>query len=188
MGEFIDKEREARKYIPSIEEAFKEGKVQEAKESALRLIQEDPYYLEPYLILHEIYELEGDIRSAEKVLEDALSKAHELLSTEGKMPEKLPWKHSSNRHIINTLITGGVFYWELGELDRALDLLTKVYRMNPEDEPGVRYYILAILEGMSLQEYEQVFVKDGKPDREDLERWFRKHSQSYPEYFPIEGI
>jgi len=188
MKEFVDRERESREEFQRVKDLFREGKIEEVKNGCLQLIERDPYYLEPYVLLHDIYEMEGDLRSAERVLEDALQKAEELIAPEGRYPDRLLWKHENNRHIIRTLITAGTFYWELGELDKALEILRKVYSMNPEDEPGVRFYILAILEGMSLQEYEQVFVKEGKPDLEDLERWFRKLSQEHPEYFPKQDI
>jgi tetratricopeptide (TPR) repeat protein len=184
MREFIDKERKAPERFTELKKLFEEGKIPEVKGECLSLIKEDPYYLEPYLLLHEIYELEGDLKSAESILKEALDKAEELIAVDGKYPDILSWEHPQNRHIINTLIAAGVFYWELGELDKALDLLSRVLRMNPKDEPGVRYYILAILEGMSLPEYEQVFLKEGDPDREDLRRWFEKNSPNHPEYFP----
>ncbi len=181
MEEFTDRERELRGEFEKARKLFEEGKVQEVKNLCLKMIREDPHYLEAYILLHEIYEMEGDLKSAEKVIEEALSRIEEILPAKDSL--RVPWSRPQNRHILKALITAGTFYWELGEIDRALEILKRVFSMNPSDEPGVRFYILAILEGMSLQEYEQVFVKEGKPNLEDLERWFRKHSPEHPDYF-----
>ncbi len=188
MEEFRDKEREVAEEGKTLKELLSKGAIEILKDRCRTLIDKDPDYLEPYLILHEIYEIEGDLKSADEILTRAFERAMNLIAPEGKLPDRLPWSHEPNRHIINTLISTGVFYWELGEIDRSLEILSKVYRMNPSDEPGVRYYILAILEGMSLQEFEQVFMKEGEPDREDLERWFAKHAPGHPDYFQTQDV
>ncbi|WP_457600424.1 tetratricopeptide repeat protein [Hydrogenivirga sp.] len=183
MREFIDIDRPVRERFEKVKGLFEEGRIGELKEELKKLIEEDPYYLEPYVLLNEIYEIEGRVREAEEILEEAYRRALELISEEGKLPDRLEWKHPTNRHIINALLNMGVFYWEVGEIDRALKIFKELYRMNPADEPGVRFYILALLEGMSLDEFEQVFSRDGEYDYEDLERWFTKHAPEHPEVF-----
>jgi len=183
MREFVDREREVSREVERVKELLKEEEVEELKEKLKKLIEEDPYYLETYVLLNEIYEMEGDVKSAESILEEAYRRAIELISDGGSLPDRLEWKHPTNRHIINALISTGVFYWEVGEVEKALKILKEVYRMNPLDEPGVRFYILAILEGMSFDEFEQVFSRDGEYDYEDLNHWFEKHSGEHPELF-----
>ncbi len=183
MGEFVDREREVAKEFGKIRRLFDEGRVEELKERLGELIKRDPYFLEPYILLNEIYEMEGRLREAEEILEEAYRKAVELISSEGRLPDRLEWKHPTNRHIIKALISWGTFLWEIGEVERALEVLKEVYRMNPADEPGVRFYILAILEGMGFEEFEQTFSKEGEYDLKDLESWFERRSKDYPEVF-----
>lgn len=183
MREFVDIEREISKDFEKAKELFKEGRIEELKEFLKELIERDPYYLEPYVFLNEIYEMEGRVKDAEGILEEAYRRAIELISEENKLPDRLEWKYPTNRHLIKALISMGVFYWEVGELEKALKIFKEVYKMNPSDEPGVRFYILAILEGMSFDEFEQVFTKDGEYDYEDLEQWFNKHSSTHKDIF-----
>lgn len=183
MVEFVDVEREVERELEKIRKLEREGRVEEFKERLRKLIEKDPHYLEPYVILSDIYEMEGKLKEAEDLLREAYLRAKEFISKEGKLPDRLEWKHPTNRHIIRALINWGIFLWELGEVEEALRVLKEVYRMNPKDEPGVRYYILAILEGMSFNEFEQVFTKDGEYNREDLEHWFEKHSKDHPDLF-----
>ena len=183
MKEFVDKHRKASERFEKLKASFEEGNIEELKKELKALLEEDPYFFEPYILLNEIYELEGNLKQAEDVLEEAYKKVMELIAPDGKLPERLEWKHPTNRHIIRALLNVGIFYWELGELEKALDVFRKIYSMNPSDEVGVRFYILAILEGMGFEEFEQVFSRDGEYDHNDLKRWFEKHSINYPDVF-----
>jgi len=185
MREFVDRERKVAERLSELKKLLRDGRIEELKEELKELIEEDPYYFEPYVLLSDIYDMEGKVKEAELVLEKGYRKALELISEDGRLPDRLEWRHPTNRHIINLLINMGILYWEVGEIDRALKVLKEVYRMNPEDEPGVRYYILGILEGMSFDEFEQVFSRDGEYDHKDLEQWFEKHSIHYPEVFKV---
>lgn len=179
MGGFVDREREVAKEFEGITKLLKEGKVEEVKGRAEELIGKDPYFLESYLLLSEIYEMEGRFEEAQEILRKAYTRAIELLG--GNFPERLEWRYPTNRHIINALVGWGTFLWEIGKLEEALGILKEVYRMNPTDEPGVRFYILAILEGMGFEEFEQTFSKEGEYDLKELEDWFERKSKDHPE-------
>ena len=185
MREFVDVERVVAQKVEKAKSLLKEGKIDKVKTLLEEAIREDPYYLESYILLSEIYEMEGNIKEAEEVLESAYKKARELISVEEKLPDRLEWRHPTNRHIINAMINRGVFYWELGEIDRAIKVFKEVYRLNPTDEPGVRFYLLALLEGMSFDEFEQVFSRDEGYDYKDLAHWFEKHAPEHPDIFKV---
>ncbi len=182
MREFVDKERKVEEKFHRVKGLLNKD-INRLKEEIRKLIEEDPYYLEPYVMLNEIYEIEGDLKKAEEVLEEAYRRAMDLITKDGKIPDRLLWKHPTNRHIIKAILSTGIFYWEIGELEKALEIFRLLYRMDPFDEVGVRYYILAILMGMSFPEFEQVFSREGEYDYEDLERWFEKHAPDFPEEF-----
>ena len=182
VKEFVDKEREVSKKLPKVIKTYKFN-IPKLIKSLKELIQEDPYYFESYIFLAEILENEGNFKEAERILLEAYEKAMELLrSKDGKLPERLEWKHPTNRHIIKLLVETGITLWEVGELDKALEILKMVYKMNPSDEPGVRFYILGILENMDFEEFESVFTKEGDYDRDSLERWFEQRKEKFESF------
>ena len=182
MREFVDKEREAAKKLPQVIKTYKFN-IPKLIKALKELIDEDPYYLEPYIFLAEIMENEGNIKEAQKLLFQAYEKALELIRDEkGNLPDRLEWKHPTNRHIIKALVEVGIMLWQVGKLDRALELFKTLYKLNPSDEPGVRYYILGILENMSFEEFESVFTKEGEYDKNSLESWFNRHKEKFESF------
>lgn len=182
MREFIDKERKVAKKLPQVLRTYKFN-IPKLIKALKELITEDPYYLETYVFLAEIMENEGNFKEAERLLLEAYERAMELIrDEEGNLPDRLEWKHPTNRHIIKALIETGIMLWEVGELDRALEILKMIYRMNPSDEPGVRFYILGILENMDFEEFESIFTKEGEYDKESLERWFNKRKEKFEKF------
>jgi len=181
MRVFVDKKRETQKKLKEVLEEFRFD-IPKLITSLKRLINEDPYYLETYVYLAEILENEGHIKEAEELLTEALKKAFELIKDEeGRLPDRLEWKHETNRHIIKAILEAGIMFWEIGEIDRALEVLKTLYRLDPDDPIGVRYYILAILEGMGFEEFELTFGKNGGYDKESLEKWFKNHGEKLKE-------
>ncbi len=68
MSEFVDREREAAKEFEEAKKLLEEGKIEDLKRKLKELIDRDPYFLEPYIFLNEIYEMEGKLREAEEIL------------------------------------------------------------------------------------------------------------------------
>jgi len=182
MRVFVDKKREAKKKLEQILEEYRHD-IPKLISNLKKLIEEDPYYLETYVYLSEILENEGHIKEAEEVLMEAYNRAMELIKDEeGNLPDKLEWKYETNRHIIKAILEAGIMFWEVGDIDRALEILKTLYKLDPEDPVGVRYYILAILEGMGFEEFELTFGKNGGYDTESLEKWFKAHREKLEEF------
>ncbi|AAC07234.1 tetratricopeptide repeat protein [Aquifex aeolicus] len=182
MRVFVDKKREAQEKLQRVLEEERHD-IPKLISSLKKLMQEDPYYLESYVYLAEILENEGHIKEAEEILIDALNKAMELIKDEdGNLPDRLEWKYETNRHIIKAILEAGIMFWEVGDVDRALEVLKMLYKLDPEDPVGVRYYILAILEGMGFEEFELTFGKNGGYDTESLEKWFENHKEKLEEF------
>ncbi len=181
MGDFIDKERESAKKLPRIIKTFKFN-IPALIKALRELIEEDPYYLETYIFLAEIMENEGNVKEAERILLEGYEKAMELIGSGGKLPSRVPWKYPTNRHILKLLTEVGIMFWELGELDKSLEILKMVYKLNPTDEQGVRYYILGILENLDFEEFERTFTKEGEYDKSSLEKWFIAHKEKFEKF------
>ena len=148
-----------------------------------KIIKKDPDYLDPYLLLYEVYQEEGKFNTAEEILNQAYNRAIELITDEnGNWPEYLVWGFTENRHIIRALFNKAVSLWHNDETDKALDLLRQLLKTNPPDNVGARDYILAIRMNMSFEEYEDRFNKGGYYDSESMD-WFKKNAPNFPDEF-----
>lgn len=62
------------------------------------LIKKQPDYLDPYLLLCDVYAREKRYTQAGKILEKAYQRALALiLDDQGRWPDEIPWLHHGNR-------------------------------------------------------------------------------------------
>lgn len=158
-------------------------KIQTVKRKLKEFIKNDPEFLDPYLFLRDIYEYENKNEQANRLLDEAFSKAIELITDEkGNWPDILEWAWLENRHIIRTILNKALSAWKNKETDEALDLLRKLLRTNPGDNIGARDFILAIRMNMSYDEFEDTFNKGGYYDMELMD-WFDDNYKRFPDEF-----
>ena len=81
------------------------------------------------------------------------------------------------------IVQQGIVFWEANWKARAKALFQEILRMDLEDRLGVRFYILAILEHMSHDDFEFTFIDSNGFYKESLTPWFEKGLANYPEYF-----
>jgi len=186
VKEFYDKSHSsvALKFYDIVEMYYDENvDVEQIKNELKALIKRDPDYFDPYLLLYEILLKEGKRREAEEILNEAYKRAIEIITDEkGNWPDVMLWSWLENRHIIRTIVEKSLLLWENKKENEALDLFRKLLKTNPNDNPGVRFYILAIKMGMSLNKFEQRFNKGGFYD-EELFEWFENNYTNFPEEF-----
>jgi len=182
--EYIDKDRD--KIRITYYDLMENIEVLERKdlEDKLReLINLDADFLDPYLILYEMYLEEDKKKKADEILDDAYSRAIKLITDKnGKWPDILDWSWSENRHIIRTILNKAMSLWDNGDTEEALNLLRKLLKTKPYDNIGARHYILAIRMGMSLKEFEERFDRGGYYDSE-LSDWFDENYNDFPDEF-----
>jgi tetratricopeptide (TPR) repeat protein len=180
--EFVDKDREARSEFYEIldgEPASKKSMIKKMR----RLIDTDPDFLDPYLLIHEILLGRRDIEEADALLDNAYSRAIKLITNKkGEWPDRLEWGFLENRHIIRTLVGKGCFLWEKSENDAALELFRKLLKTNLGDNCGVRYIILAIKMNISSKKFERRFEKGGYYDHR-VGDWFDENYEKFPDEF-----
>jgi len=147
-------------------------------------ITKDPTFLDPYLILFELYQSKPNIEKAQEVLEQAYQIAIKTITDrKGNWPNEIPWGHLENRHIIRTLLNMAINLWVKGENKGALDLLRKLLRSNPRDNIGARSYILAIRLGMKFDEFEiKMMSKEGYYDGMKMMK-FEEKMKDFPDEF-----
>jgi len=157
--------------------------VKSMKKQLKQLIEQDPDFLDSYILLCEILEGEGNDAEAEKLLDKAYDRAVRLITDKnGNWPDVLEWGWLENRHIIRAILNKAISLWNNNEIDGALDLFRKLLKTNPGDNVGARDYILAIRMNMSFEDFEKRFNKGGFYDME-LSDWFDKNYKSFPDEF-----
>lgn len=183
--EFVD-EREHGEVMDAyygITESYTGENTEEVKLKLKKLIEKDPYFLDPYLLLMEILNEEENFEQGEEVLNLAYQKAMELiLDKDRNWPDILEWGWLENRHIIRTIVNKALFLWAQGENEKALELLRKLLKTNPNDNVGARDYILAIRMGLSFDDFEDRFDRGGFYDSE-LSDWFQENYKKFPDEF-----
>jgi tetratricopeptide (TPR) repeat protein len=145
------------------------------------MIKQDPYFFDPYTVLHEYYLNENKVQKAFNLMSKGYKNAIELITKNGKFPDILRWGFIENRHIIRVIFNFATLLWQADKKEEALDILTKLLKSNPEDNIGARYSILAILEGFESQEHleEEFDEGDGYLDWQKQEEWFAKNAKKY---------
>jgi len=100
----------------------------------------------------------------------------------GQWPEKLEWGWIENRHIIRAFVNMGILYWKKNKTLEAYSLFQKLLETNPNDNAGVRYFMLAILEKMPEKEFNKRFDKGGYWDNE-IDDWFNEKVKNHKKEF-----
>lgn len=148
-------------------------------------IKEDPLFLDPYLVLYDLYQRDLNFDKADKILEDAYQETIKLITDkETNWPRELLWVHLENRHIIRVLLNKSLSLWNKGKANDSLDLLRKLLRSNPNDNIGARTYILAIRLGITFEEFEKkMMTKDGL-GYDGKKMWkFEEKMKEFPDEF-----
>ena len=181
--EFIDKKHPVMEEYYELIDRYGESNPKSLKTQVRKLIEQDPDFLDPYIILFEILQDEGKIQEAEKILNRAYKRAIKLITdSEGNWPDIIEWGYLENRHIIRTLLNKALLLWQKGKNEEGLVILRKLLRTNPTDNIGARDFILAIRMGMTYKEFENRFNKGGYYDIE-IDEWFNENYIKYPDEF-----
>tara|TARA_B100000508_G_scaffold140288_1_gene140822 strand:+ start:1751 stop:2320 length:570 start_codon:yes stop_codon:yes gene_type:complete len=185
MREFVDENRDiAIKYydLCDIDRSTKKG-LDFVKSELKNLIKEDPYFLDSYSDYYQVLIDQGDLVEARKVINTGYKNAmYLILDSSGNWPDSLEWGWIENRHIIRLLINKSIDEWSSNNEDIALELFRKLLKTNPRDNGGVRFYMLAILMGLSFDDYEEQFNKGGYYDDSSW-NWFNKNYKKFASEF-----
>jgi hypothetical protein len=86
-----------------------------------------------------------------------------ILGKEKKWPDELPWGSLDNRTLIRIFVRKAEDLWHIGQndpllLDQALTIYLNLLNSNPFDQPCARIFALAILEGISNNDFHNKFM------------------------------
>ena len=183
LREYEDNYHEVMSKFYDLTEEYNDRNVTTIKRQLGKLIEKDPDFLDSYLFLYQIYQDEGKLQDAEKLLDEAYNRAiKSITDKKGNWPDIMEWEWLENRHITRTILSKAIALWRDKESDDALEILRKLLRTNPRDNVGARDYILAIRMNMSFEEFEDKFDRGGYYDGE-LMVWFEKNYKKFPDEF-----
>jgi len=176
--EFIDIERYeiSEEYFDFLESSDADD-FKKSEKILLSFIKKDPYFFDPYNVLHEYYLEQNMIEKAFDIMAKGYEKAMGIiLDKYGNFPTSMPWGYIENRHIIRLLYDFACMMWSNGDNENALTILRPLLKSNPTDNIGARYIIAAILDKIpSIYHLSEMFDKeDGYLDWEKQEEWFVK--------------
>jgi tetratricopeptide (TPR) repeat protein len=185
QGQFIASDSPVQSRFYDLAERYERQGPTPAIEQALRkLIVQDPDFYDSYLMLHTVLAQQGRDAEGEELLDTAYQRAlARITDARGNWPPALEWGWLENRHIIRTFLNKALAEWTAGRTDAALDLLRKLLRSNPGDNIGARNYILAILLGMTFEEFENTFSGVYGYDALKMMDWFDKNTRRFPKEF-----
>lgn len=172
MREFIDEHHPVSQKYYEIMDRYN-GKNTKAIISKLKkLIQIDPDYFNPYNTLQELLSEMGKQEDADIIIKQAYERALEkIVDKRGNWPDRLEWISLDNRHIIRAILNQALTFWKAGIIDSGLDLFRKLLHSNPNDNLGVRYFILAIRKNMTFDEFDEWFNKN-RFYTSEINNWF----------------
>lgn len=180
---FIDSPHRVAIDFFEIQKGFNGLHLNRVKNQLKRLIQKDPDYYDPYLLLYDILIEEEYEEEAEEILDIAYEKILDKITNgDGRWPERLEWGWDENRHIIRTLYNRALSFFRDDHMKEAEELFNHLFRANPNDNLGVRYYLLAIKEKLSYPEFAAAFMEDGSYSNR-IDKWFLKRAGNYPKIF-----
>ncbi len=154
-----------------------------------KLISEDRDFLDPYLTIADILFSDNKDEQAALILKEAYERALMIIvDDQGRWPQEIPWGFLENRHIMRAIERQAIFYWETGKIDEALCIFGKLLKVNPQDNQGVRYNILAIRMNLNIDEWEKPFEvqEDGKIiglDGFKVYKWFEENAPKFENDF-----
>jgi len=187
MAEFIDKNREVmyRYYEITEDKLSDEQLIAEMK----KLIECDKDFYDPYLVISDVLLWQGKKSEAQIFCKEAYQRAVDWIAdSKGRWPKFMPWGFLENRHLMRALEYYADVRWEEKNIDEALDIYRRLLRLNPNDNQGARYNILAIRMGLGYEEWDKPFeVKENGEaiglDAFKVSKWFHKNAKKFPDEF-----
>lgn len=184
---FVDTKRAvATRYYDALQ---KDIELDEKLEAMKELIAQDKDFYESYITASDILFCQEEPEQAAQLLAQAYVEAVNRIADEhGNWPDVLEWSIESNQHILRALEEYGLFLWENEQTSEALELFRRILCMNPADQQGIRYNMLAIKMNLDVYEWDEQFIVEDEHGCQDLddakiEAWFAHHAPQFPDEF-----
>lgn len=93
----------------------------------------------------------------------------------------MEWALLVNRHIVRVMNNKSLVFWNGNESEKALTIFRNLFNSNPYDNLGPRFYILALLEGLSYDTYTEQYESDEYPN--EIFEWLSNKRGKYTNEF-----
>lgn len=154
------------------------------------LIKKDDAFFDPYIVVADLLDKSGNYEEAKEIVERGFEKALlSIVDKNGDWPEHMEWGWLENRHLMRIIEQYADYLHRDDKTEDALYVYRKLFRMNPNDNQGIRDKILAIRLGLKQDEWYQPFlVQEGPMAGEGLEgiplmEWFDSNAKKFPDEF-----
>jgi hypothetical protein len=155
------------------------------------LIKKQPDYFDLYLLLGDVLLILGAPERRDTLFDRGYQRALNLiLDDKGRWPNRLEWSYFNNRPLIRMLSNKADLLWQVGLADpeswrKAFAIYENLLRTNPNDNLGVRYLMLAMLERMTPEEFDMRFTTwneyAGEVSNGLDEPWFSENAPKHVE-------
>ena len=181
MREFIDKKREVANEYYDIIDRDDGSDSPEFITQMQKLIDIDPDFFDPYLILYKVYLNTNNLNKADKILDTAFDRAKTIILDNDKLPDLLEWGWLENRHILRTLFNKAERLWETGSKHKAEALFRNLITMSPNDNLGAGFYLLGLLMKQKYGDLcDRYFYNE---DGGEMYKWYDKNAKNFPDEF-----
>lgn len=145
-----------------------------------KIIKEDPHVIDAYNLRFEILEHEGSRAAMKKEALRGYKAVLELIQDEnGNFPDKIDWGWLENRSILRALANYAFTQWRSLKWEQAEEVMSRIINMNPNDNQGMCYCYLAVLERIAWTPFHDMFPDD---EPEKLFEWFNKEGEKYEQF------
>jgi len=183
MREFIDEDHPIASEYYTIMDAFTKKNGNGIISRLKNLISEDPDFFDTYNSLQDLLISIGKNDKANDLIREAYERAvRRIINKQGNWPDRLEWEYIENRHIIRAIFNQSLSFWKNNLLDQGLKIFRKLLHSNPNDNLGVRYFILAIKQKMKFSEFNKRFAKKGYYTIK-IDEWFNDNYLLFPDEF-----
>ena len=186
IEEFVDKNHKVMsEYYDLLESATSDAQL---KREMKKMIKIDLDFYDPYIVADLEIEI-GNNKKGCQLIQEAYERAvKRIADAKGDWPKLMQWGFLENRHLMRVLERQAVVLWEDGKTEEALDIFRRLLCVNPDDNQGARYSILALRLGLGTDWYAPFEVKDGPMASEAIdafatEKWFETNAKKFPEEF-----
>ena len=144
------------------------------------IIKKDPNFFDPYITLHEYYFSENKAKEAFEILTKGYGRAMKLIFKRDRFPDEMIWGFTENRHIMRIMFAYATLVWLVDDKKKALAIMLKLLQLNPNDNIGARYYVLALLEDYDCAEdVDEMFDEQFDMDAIKIEEWFYEKAKNH---------
>ena len=114
----------------------------------------DRHNIQTILGIAEVYYYKG---SKEKAC-DWIDKGFEEIKKQfPKWPKRREWADLDNRAYLRVIAHKADYLYDIGEIEKGIELYRLLLKLNPNDNQGIRYLIAGIYKGVSGEEVNKMF-------------------------------